>query len=116
MTDAPTLANSSRCMDCSIPQGMVWATLLYVLAQTANGNTVSADPNTLANDARCFQCVVEHGMFLPVMAYLLEKTAAGEPASTDPSVLVNEARCFDCVGTTPAMVLKALSDVNAAIT
>lgn len=116
MTDAPTLANASRCFDCNLPSGLVWSVILYVLQQTANGIRVSTDAPTLANAARCFDCVVDQGMFLPVAAYVLEKLAAGETVATNPSTLVNDARCFECNGTTPAMVLKALVDANIALT
>jgi len=116
MTDAPTLANSSRCFNCNLSDGMVWPILLYVLVQTANGVAVATDAPTLANAARCYDCVVDQGMFLPAMAYVLEKLAAGEPVTSDPKILVNDARCFECNGTTPAMVLKAAVDANIALT
>lgn len=116
MTDAPTLANSSRCFNCNLSDGMVWPTFLYVLVQTNQGIRVSTDAPTLANAARCYDCIVDQGMFLPVAAYVIEKTAAAETVSTDPAVLVNEARCWECNGTTPAMLLKALVDLNVVLT
>lgn len=67
-TDAQTLMNNARCLDC-IPAGVQRQVMIYLLGQLA-GQT---DPQTIMNNARCFSCV-PNGMEGPVMIYLLDQS------------------------------------------
>ena len=82
MSDAATLANEARCYDCEIPLGMSWAVIAYILQQTIDGVTVSADPATLANDARCYDC---NGVTLGMIIKLLvDLNASGGGGGASP--------------------------------
>lgn len=67
------LLEAAKCIDCTIPEGMKDAVLIYILSVGAG---VSSNPQALIDGARQIDCCVPKGLRAAIIAQLLCTLAA----------------------------------------
>jgi hypothetical protein len=71
--ESNALVQAATCLDCTIPEAMKDAVLIYILSANAG---VSSDPQSLIDGARQIDCCVPKGMRPAIITQLLCTLAA----------------------------------------
>lgn len=69
MSTPAQLMDRAKCIDCTIPPGMLIPVLIAITAQSAG---VSLDPKTLMAQATCIDCTIPAGMQMSVLIALFD--------------------------------------------